>query len=295
MMRCAAFAVVAAILGAWTLAPYNAPMTPERKAKYSEWAVVAGASEGLGAAWADELASHGLNLVLLARSAKKLEGVAEQIRKNRGVKVETIAVDLMTLSKEDVEQKVIADRGIGIFIFNAAYMAGGEFLTQPLEEHLKVSQLNVNTLLTMTHTIAAHMKVRGHGGIVLMGSMSGTVGTAYYPTYSSTKSFIASFSRALWYELAPKNIDVLGCIAGATTTPGYLQTAEQSANRNTMIEQTSEEVVTECLAALGKTGAIATGVLNKASAVLLKHILPADQAVSFISYMTNLQTDAGKR
>jgi len=256
---------------------------------------VAGASEGLGAAWADELASHGLNLVLMARSAKKLEHVAAQIRQNRGVKVETVIADLLNVSKDDVEHKVINGRGIGMLIFNAAYMAGGEFLTQPIEEHLKVSQLNVNTLLTMTHTIGSHMTERGHGGIVLMGSMSGTVGTAYYPTYSSTKSFIASFSRALWYELGPKNVDVLGCIAGATTTPGYLQTAEQSANRNTMIEQTSEEVVSECLAALGKTGAIATGWLNKASAVLLKHLLPADQAVRFISYMTNLQTNAGKR
>merc|ERR1711879_603845 len=123
--------------------------------------------------------------------------------------------------------------------------------------HLKVSQLNVNSLLTMTHTIASHMLSRGHGGIVLMGSMAGTVGTAYYQTYSATKSFIASFSRALWYEMGPKNIDVLGCIAGATTTPSYLQVAEQSANRNAMIEQTSEEVVSECFAALGKTGAVA--------------------------------------
>merc|ERR1712083_992315 len=201
----------------------------------------------------------------------------------------------MNITKDDVADKVIGDRGVGLFVFNAAYMAGGEFLTQPLEEHLKVSQLNVNTLMTFTHLMASHMQAKGHGGIVLMGSMSGTIGTAYYPTYSSTKSFISSFSRALWYELRQHNIDVLGCIAGATTTPGYLQTAEKSANRNTMIEQTSEEVVQECLAALGRTGTLATGALNKVSQFLLKHLLPSDQAMQFISYMTNLQTDAGKR
>jgi len=281
---------------AWMLLPYSTAMTPERKAKYGEWAVVAGASEGLGAAWADELASHGLNVLILARSQSKLESVAEKIRANRGVTVEAMAVDLMTVTEEDVKTKIIADRGVGLFVFNAAYMAGGEFLSQPVEEHLKVSQLNINTLISFTHTMAAHMKSRGHGGIVLMGSVSGAVGTAYYSTYSSSKSFIASFSRALWYELGPHNVDVVGCTAGATTTPGYLQAAEKAgSNRNQMIEQTPEEVVIECLAGLGQTGALATGALNKLSHGLLKHLLPADYAVRFVSYMTNLQTGGGAR
>merc|ERR1712110_459248 len=130
----------------------------------------------------------------MARSATKLEGVAGQIRQRRGVKVISVVQDLMTITKDDVLNKVIADRSIGFFVFNAAYMAGGEFLSQPLEEHLKVSKLNIDILLTMTHPIAEHMKAQGHGGIVLMGSMSGTIGTAYYPTYSSTKSFIVSIS-----------------------------------------------------------------------------------------------------
>merc|ERR1712129_196174 len=129
-----------------------------------------------------------------------------------------------------------------------------------------------------------------------MGSMSGITGTAYYPTYSSTKSFIHSISRVLWYELEKHNVDVVGCIAGATTTPGYLDQANKAGtNRSTMIEQTSEEVVKECLAAIGSTGALATGILGKLSHILLKHLMPSDQAVQFISHMTNIQTAGGVR
>ncbi|CAK0892227.1 unnamed protein product [Prorocentrum cordatum] len=293
---CSGLVVFVAAFSAWSLMPYTTPMTPERIAKYGKWAVVAGASEGLGAAWGDELATHGLNVLLMARSPNKLETVAQAIRQRHGVEVVTLVQDLMTITKQDVLDKVISDRDVGFFVFNAAYMAGGEFLTQPLEEHLKVSQLNVNTLLTMTHPIAEYMKTRGHGGMVLMGSMAGTVGTAYYPTYSSTKSFIASLSRALWYELRPHNVDVVGCIAGATTTPSYLSAAAEAGDqRSTMIEQSPEAVVTECLAACGSTGAVATGALNKLSQMLLKHWLPADQAVQFISKVTDLQTRGGQR
>lgn len=287
--------VVASVLG-WFLLPYQTEMTPERRAKYGDWVVIAGASEGLGAAWGDELASHGLNVLLLARSAEKLKSVAERIRGRHSAKVEILVVDLMNLTEEYVKEKVIAGRGIGLFVFNAAYMAGGEFLSQPLDEHLKVTRLNQDMLITMTHPIAMHMKERGHGGIVLMGSLAGTIGTAYFSTYSASKSFIASFSRALWYELSQHNIDVLGCLAGATTTPGYLQsTATAGTGRNTLIEQTPEEVVTECLSALGRTGAVATGWLNKLSHGLLKHVLPADQGMQFISHQTKLQTNGGLR
>jgi len=296
MLRKAVAAAAFAAFLAWVLLPYQTAMTPERKAKYGKWAVVAGASEGLGAAWGDELASHGLNLVLMARSSKKLEGVAAKIRERRRVQVVTVVLDLMKITKEDVENKVIGDRDVGLLVYNAAYMAGGEFLSQPLEEHVKVTQLNINSLMTMTHTVASLMKAKGHGGIVLMGSLSGTIGTAYFPTYSSSKGFIASFSRALWYELGPHNVDVLGCIAGATTTPGYLTSVEKAgSDRNDLIEQTSEEVVQECLSALGQTGAVATGWMNKLSQALLKHLLPADHGMRFISYMTKLQTSAGSR
>lgn len=293
---CTSIVVSVAIFLGWVLLPYHTEMTPQRKAKYSDWAVVAGASEGLGAAWAEELASHGLNVLLIARSERKLHDVAVRIRSRHLVQVETYVADLMNVTEMIVKEKVIGSRGIGLFVFNAAYSIGGQFLSQPLSEHLKVSRLNVDALLTMTHGIALHMKERGHGGIILMGSMAGILGTGYYTTYSASKGFIASLSRTLWYEMAEHNVDVLGCLAGATTTPAYLETAAKAGQtRNTMIEQSPSDVVVECLAALGRTGAIATGWINKLSHALLKHLLPADQGIQFISHMTQLQTQADAR
>merc|ERR1719198_1129547 len=108
----AAFVALLAALVAWSVLPYSHPMTPERVARYGSWAVVAGASEGLGAAWGDELASHGMNVVLMARSEKKMEAVAASIRERRKVQVVTVVADLMSITQEDVEKRVIGDRSI---------------------------------------------------------------------------------------------------------------------------------------------------------------------------------------
>ena len=122
-----------------------------------------------------------------------------------------------------------------------------------------------------------------------MSSVVGFVGTAKYAAYAASKSWTQVFAHALWYELAPA-IDVLGCVAGPTRTPNYLE-AINADKRKHYLEQDAVDVVEECANALGSTPSVATGVLNKISQILFSRILPVKTAVSFFSHQTALQVD----
>ena len=155
---------------------------------YGRWALVAGASEGLGRAFAELLADAGHDLVLVARREALLEEVAGSIRAQHGVEVECWALDL---ADPDLGSKLapLADRELGVVVYNAAYAPIGAFLDQPLERLQAVIDVNVRGALTVVHTLAPSMKARGRGGIVLMASLAGLQGTrGWRPTRRPRRS-----------------------------------------------------------------------------------------------------------
>jgi len=262
---------------AYSLGTYKYSLTDaEFKERYGPWAVVAGASQGLGAAWADELASKGLNVMLLARREKEVNALAEKIAKKHKVQTKAKVVDLSDVPAVD---EVLGDREVGLLVFNAAYDCKGWFLNSSEDLLVKAHNVNMRAPLLYSNGVAKRLAQAGRpGGIVLMSSMAGTVGASFVANYAATKAWNTAFAQGLWYELKRSNIDVVGCTAGATTTPNYLDAATD--NRPTFIEQTAEEVVVECAAALGQTPSTPTGPLNKFVEVLFKRLLPLKLAVS---------------
>jgi len=255
------FAVLAGVMDAMGVLLPSRKSPAEVQQRYGSWAVVAGASEGLGLAWSEEVARLGLNVHMIARKKAKLEAAAETVRSKYGVKVETTVLDLGGDRVGEVALELAANPEIGLLIYNAAFDAKGSFLNTTVDRYQAVVDVNIRSPLAFTHAFATAMAKRQRGGIVLMGSMSGMLGTAWVSTYSATKSWNYAFANALYEELGPSGVDVLGCIAGATTTPHYLEAV--GAGRSTLIEQTAEQVVDECMHKLGSVPSVATGPLNK--------------------------------
>merc|ERR1719401_476633 len=112
-----------------------------------------------------------------------------------------------------------------------------------------------------------------------MSSVAGTIGTGHVANYAASKSYLTALAYGLAAELKPEGIDVLACVAGATVTPSYLGAMGASAARSSFIEQTPEEVVSECFAALGRVSAIATGPLNKFTVAMFARLLPTQLGV----------------
>ena len=200
-------------------AKYDAEQFRER---FGPWAVVAGGSDGIGAAFGEVLARRGLDVVLLARSESKLAAQAERIRSAHGVKVRTVGVDLTGSDVATRVAQATAELDVGLFIYNAGSgREMGSFLDRPVENWTRQVQLACSGPLLLSHHFGGRLRTRGRGGIVLMSSLASLAGSAYIATYAAAKAFDTILGEGLWHELAPAGIDVLSCLAGSTDTETY--------------------------------------------------------------------------
>ena len=191
--------------------------------QYGPWAVIAGGSEGVGAAFADELSKAGLNLVLVARKPGPLEETAEKVRGN-GVEVRTLALDLLADDAVEQIRQATDDVEVGLLIFNAgANSYGHEFVSGDLDGFRGVITLNIDRQLELSHLFGSKMKERGRGGIMLLGSLAGYMGSEHQSIYAVSKAFSRVFAESLWLELAPHGVHVVELVLGVTRTPAMIR------------------------------------------------------------------------
>lgn len=188
--------------------------------RYGPWALVVGASDGVGAAFARAIAERGLDVVLLARRQQVLDEVAAGIRAGTGVETRAVAVDL---TEPDAIVNIVKATD-GLEIGMVVYCAGGEsnyepFLANPVEAPLSMVQRNCVVPMQVCHHFAGPMAVRGRGGIMLLSSVAGLGGAPNMVAYSATKAFDIVMAEALWAELHDMGVDVLSLVMGATDTP----------------------------------------------------------------------------
>jgi short-subunit dehydrogenase len=188
--------------------------------KYGPWALVAGASDGVGAAFAEGLAERGVNVVLLARRQAVLDQVAAEIEKKASVLTRTVAIDLAQPGAASAVAAATSDVEIGLLV----YCAGADpnfkpFLANPIEAAEAMVQRNCMVPMQLCHHFAPAMVERGSGGIVIFGSGAGLAGGSNMVAYGASKAFDMVFAEALWAELHDKGVDVLGLILGKTNTP----------------------------------------------------------------------------
>lgn len=188
--------------------------------KYGPWAVITGASDGTGAAFARQLAAKGLNLVLIARRPEPLQALAQELERAHGIATRTASVDLYQPGAGQQVASAAMGLDVGLYISNAGADANGaRFLDAPLDAWRGLINRNVFTVTELAYHFAATMRQRGSGGILLMSSGTALGGQPGVAVYCATKAFDLNLAEALWAELGPFGIDVLGAVCPAMDTP----------------------------------------------------------------------------
>lgn len=258
--------------------------------RFGPWSLVAGAAEGLGAAFARSLARRGLNLVLIDRRSAPLEALAAELRDGAGVEVRTLCLDLAHPGLAQRLAQHTSDLEVGLAIYNAAFSVVQPFLDQPLSQHLRAVEVNCRGPLVLAHLFGPGMCARARGGLLLMASLAGLQGAPLLATYAASKAFNSVLAQSLFDELRACGVRVLACQAGATRTPGYLASATHRAGLDQLLaqEQEPEQVVHEALAALarGTQSVMTPGRGNRLAAALMKRLLPRRLATTVMGSAT---------
>lgn len=192
--------------------------------KYGPWALIVGASEGLGAAFADECAKRGLNVALVARRAEAMAQVAAGLKARHGVEARQIVADGSSPDFLEAVQAGTAGLEIGFMIFNAGYQPGGPFLRIAMEDHLACLRIQCEAPLRMAYWLGRQMAGRGRGGMVFVGSAASLQGMARWVSYSAAKAFELMLGEGLWDELGEHGVTAATYVVGATATPNLLRT-----------------------------------------------------------------------
>jgi hypothetical protein len=188
------------------------------KERYGPWALVTGASAGIGAEFARQLAAAGLNLILVARRKQRLDDLAAQLESAHKVNVQTVAADL---ARPDFISVIVSAAGsleIGLLVNNAGFGLAGHFLDHELEKELALLDVNCRAPLALTHVFGRQMAQRKRGGIIFVSSVSGFVATPFETHYSASKAYELWLAEALGFELEKNGIDVLALCPGSTDT-----------------------------------------------------------------------------
>jgi short-subunit dehydrogenase len=233
------------------------------------YALVTGASRGLGRCFARTLAARKQNLVLVARSGEKLEALARELRTAHGVQLESISFDLAQTGAGQLLADELTGRGleINLLVNNAGFGDQGRFLQLSLERQLQSITLQNATVVELTHRLLPAMIERKQGGIITVSSMAGFQPIPFASVYSATKAFLTTFSLALEAEMVRYGVRVV------TVCPGRLRVApedvEEGSERKKFPggEQSHEEVVNEALRVLDRGGGLVIpGAINKFAA-----------------------------
>ena len=252
------------------------------KEKYGGTALIAGGSEGIGAAFSEYLAGEGFDLVLVARREEPLQKLAGELAERYGVSVTCIACDLSGEGADEQIYSSLNGKEPDILVYNAALSHIGSFSDHPLEGHCRAARVNMTTPLKLVHHFGGKMIEKGRGAIVLMSSLTGFQGSGYLATYGATKAFNRVLAESLWYEWKDKGVDVIACCAGATSTPGYIRSAPGRTSFFAPGVQAPGEVVRECFKKLGRKPSWITGRGNRLASFFMHRVLPVRMAVKIM-------------
>ncbi len=221
-------------------------------ARYGPWAVIAGASEGTGACFAEQLAGMGINLLLASRRQEALDALGSRLASAYQVECRSLVIDLTAPDAADRLVVAAADLDVGLYVSNAgADGAGNSFLASPVQRSLDLLTMNAATLVGATHGFGNRFKARGRGGVVVMSSGAGLGGQPWLVMYSATKAFEINFAESLWAEWEGSGVDMIGVAAPTMDTP-TLRRATEGTGFDVGNAYDPADVVHQALAKLGR-------------------------------------------
>ncbi|KEF40927.1 MAG: hypothetical protein ER33_14360 [Cyanobium sp. CACIAM 14] len=235
---------------------------------YGAWAVVTGASDGIGRAIARQLAADGLNLVLVARRRERLEALGAELSAGCGIEVRPLSIDLALPEGPERLLSATEELEVGLLVAAAGFGSAGRFLDADRESQLAMVDLNCRAVAALAHGFGQRLVARGRGALVLFSSLLAFQGVPLAANYAATKAYVQSLGEGLRHELAPAGVTVLVAAPGPVHT-GFAARAAMRLNR----AQQPEEVARETLAALARGGTVLPGVLPRLLGCLLR-LLP---------------------
>jgi short-subunit dehydrogenase len=245
---------------------------------YGRYAVVTGASSGIGEEFARQLAAAGVDIVLVARRKDRLETLAAELSRVHGATTRIVALDLLTEGAVDELWRRVDDLDVGMVVANAGVSATGPMLDHALAEELDVLTLDGAVPLQLAHRFGQDFAQRRRGAIVLVSSTIAASPVPYLANYAAVKAYVLSLGRALNYELKKDGVDVLVVSPGPTRTPGHQKAGVDVGGVSVM---PPAQVVRTALANLGRRAHVIPGATNNAMDLVTHYLMPRWLAVRF--------------
>lgn len=244
--------------------------------KYGPWALITGASAGIGAEFARQIAAKGVNVALVARRRERLEALGAELENEYGIRTLAIAADLCGEDFLSTISDALGTRHVGLLINNAGSGITGEFLDHALEDELQMLALNCRAPLILAHHFGTRMRDEQRGGIVMLGSIAGIVPTPMFSHYSATKAWNRFLGEGIHEELARDGVDVVSLCPGLTQSEFFDHANVDPSNWPALLRasiMSSEDVVKAALKGLGKQSQVVPG-LSYRMLMRLRRITP---------------------
>src|SRR5262245_26043227 len=237
--------------------------------RYGPWAVVTGASDGIGREFARRLAEAGIHVALVARRPDVLDALAKELEGLHGVSTRVVPLDLGRPESAQALAAATADLEVGLLVAAAGFGTSGSFLDLDLARELEMLQVNCASVTALCHHFGGRFAQRRRGGIVLMSSLLAFQGVPGSADYAATKAYVQSLAEGLHVELAPLGVDVVACAPGPVKS-GF---EARSGMRYTTGAVPVSSVGGATLAALGRRTTVRPGWLSKALELALTALL----------------------
>jgi short-subunit dehydrogenase len=244
--------------------------------KNLSFALVTGASQGLGAVFARALAARGQNVILVARSRDKLENLARELKRSESVLAEALEFDLTSPSAGPRLVQQLRDRKlqVNLLVNNAGFGVRGEFRNVTLQRQMEMLSLNNAAVVELTYSLLPSLMEHPQAGIINVSSTAGFQPIPYASLYAATKSFLTSFSLGLQEELRSNRVSVVTLCPGRILADGHPGEGKNGNRKFGFVYQSPEDVVREALESLANGGGLVIpGFANKLS-VFAQRLIP---------------------
>lgn len=263
------------------MAPSTA--TSEFSKKYGPWALVTGASSGIGAQFARSLAARGLNVILTARRTQKLEELASELSSKHSVKTHVLSADLAQPGAGTKLATEVAAFDIGLLINNAGIESMGLYIGVPVQEVERLIAVNVTSVATIARLVGRQIAERGTSGGIIFTSSIGARPSPFAGLYASSKAFVSTLAISMKYEMADMGVDVLAIEPGLIRSEMTGRTGEVMDIESMGFDMMeTEDAVEAFIRALGKKDVCTPGWKNRAAMAVLS-CLPKSMALKMMA------------
>lgn len=256
--------------------------------KNPNFALVTGASQGLGRVFAHALAARGQNVILVARSKDKLENLANELQQSQPVIAKVIEFDLASPSAGQRLAEQVRDRklGVNLLVNNAGFGVRGDFQTLTLQRQMEMVRLNNDAVVELTYSLLPALLEHPLAGIINVSSTAGFQPIPYASLYSATKSFLTNFSLGLHEELRSSKVSVVTLCPGRILADSHGGEAKNGNRKFGFVYQAPEDVVREALESLANGGGLVIpGFVNKLS-IFAQRFIPRRVVPALVAKMS---------